>query len=64
MSPAMAAGISDTLHDMEWIVGMIDAVAAKPNRPARYKQAKAIESAEYINNSVTVEMADRRKPRR
>src|SRR3546814_6803857 len=25
LSPAMAAGVSDTLHDMEWIVGLIDA---------------------------------------
>lgn len=37
MSPAMAAGIDNELHDVEWIVGLIDAVAAKPNRPARYK---------------------------
>ena len=35
-TPAMAAGVSDTLHDMEWIVGLIDARAAKPNRPATY----------------------------
>ena len=33
MSPAMAAGVSDTLHDMGWIVGLIDARAPKPNRP-------------------------------
>ena len=32
-SPAMAAGITDTLHDMEWIVGLIDARAPKPKRP-------------------------------
>ena len=37
-TPAMAAGVSDTLHDMEWIVGLIDARAAKPNRPATYKK--------------------------
>ena len=35
-TPAMAAGVSDTLHDMEWIVSLIDARAAKPNRPATY----------------------------
>ena len=34
MTPAMAVGVSDTLHDMEWIVGLIDARASKPNRPA------------------------------
>ena len=37
MTPAMAAGVSETLHDMEWIVGLIDARAAKPNRPASYR---------------------------
>ena len=38
MSPAMAAGVSDTLQDMEWIVGLIDARAPKPNRPATYQR--------------------------
>ena len=37
-SPAMAAGVSKTLHDMEWIVGLIDARAVKPNRPATYRK--------------------------
>ena len=35
-TPAMAAGVSGTLHDMEWIVSLIDARAAKPSRPATY----------------------------
>ena len=38
MSPAMAAGASDTLRDMEWIVGLIDARAPKPNRPKTYRK--------------------------
>ena len=38
MSPAMAAGVSDTLRDMEWIVSLIDARAPKPNRPATYRK--------------------------
>ena len=38
MTPAMAAGVSETLHDMEWIVGLIDARAAKPIRPATYNK--------------------------
>ena len=38
MSPAMAAGVSDTLKDMEWIVGLIDARAPKPKRPTTYRK--------------------------
>ena len=37
-TPALAAGVSDTLHDMEWIVSLIDARAAKPSRPATYRK--------------------------
>jgi len=37
MTPAMAAGLTGTMHDMAWIVGLIDAAAPKPGRPARYK---------------------------
>lgn len=38
MSPAMAAGVSNTLRDMEWIVSLIDARAPKPNRPKTYRK--------------------------
>ena len=38
MTPAMAAGVSDTLHDMEWIVGLVNARASKPIRPTTYKK--------------------------
>ena len=39
MTPAMAAGVSDTLHDMRWLVGVIDAAApaAKPRGPYKKK---------------------------
>ena len=37
-TPAMAASVTDTLHDMEWIVGLIDARASKPKRPATYRK--------------------------
>ena len=37
VSPAMAAGVSDTLRDVEWIVGLIDARAPQPKRPASYR---------------------------
>ena len=33
VTPAMEAGITSTVHDMEWIVGLIDASAPKPQRP-------------------------------
>ena len=39
ISPAMAAGLSDTLHDMEWIVGLIDARAPKPGPRGPYKRS-------------------------
>ncbi len=38
LSPAMAAGVSDKLWPMEGVVALIDARAAKPNRPATYKK--------------------------
>ena len=33
MTPAKAAGIADTLHEMEWIVDLIDARAPMTNKP-------------------------------
>ncbi|WP_299654454.1 transposase [uncultured Jannaschia sp.] len=41
MTPAMAAGVSNTLHDMEWIVGLIDARAPKPKKRGPYKKRVA-----------------------
>lgn len=38
ISPAMAAGVSSTLCDMEWIVGLIDARAPKPGPRGPYKK--------------------------
>ncbi len=37
-TPAMAAGLTGTLHDMAWIVGLIDDRAPKPNRPKTYRK--------------------------
>ena len=38
VTPAMEARIETTMRDMEWIVGLIDARAPKPNRPSTYKK--------------------------
>ncbi len=40
-SPAMAAGVTDTLHDAEWIVGLIDANAPTPAKPGPKGPRKA-----------------------
>ena len=37
VTPAMEAGLSDTLYDMEWIVSLIDERAPEPRRPKSYK---------------------------
>ena len=33
VTPAMEAGVSKTLRDAEWIVGLVDAAAPKPKKP-------------------------------
>jgi len=38
MTPAMAAGVTNTLHDMTWLVGIIDAAAAAPKPRGPYKK--------------------------
>ncbi len=40
MTPAMAAGVSEKLHDMEWIVGLLDARAPAPKKRGRYKKTE------------------------
>ncbi len=41
VTPAMAAGIDGELHDMEWIVGLIDARAPKPGPRGSYKKSNS-----------------------
>lgn len=41
VTPAMAAGITDQLLEMENIVKLIDKAAPKPGRPKTYKKKKA-----------------------
>lgn len=38
VTPAMAAGLTPTLHDLDWIVDLINARAPKPNRPKHYRK--------------------------
>jgi len=38
ITPAMAAGLTDRVWDMEDVVAMMDAVAPKPGRPKTYKK--------------------------
>ena len=38
VTPAMEAGLTSELLDMEWIVSLIDARAPKPNRPRAYRK--------------------------
>lgn len=38
VTPAMEAGLTDTLHDLEWIAEMVEAQAPKPGRPKTYKK--------------------------
>lgn len=38
MSPAMAAGVTDTLRDVEWIISLIDARAPQPGPRGPYKK--------------------------
>lgn len=41
VTPAMAAGLDNDIRDPNWIVGLIDARAKKPNRPKTYKKRLA-----------------------
>ena len=40
MSPAMAAGVTETLRDSAWIVGLVDAATPAPKRPGPAKGTK------------------------
>lgn len=38
VTPAMEAGLTDTLHDMGWLVDLVDESAPKPRRPKSYRK--------------------------
>ena len=41
VTPAMAAGVTGTLRDMEWVVSLIDARAPKPGPRGAYKKSNS-----------------------
>lgn len=41
VTPAMAAGVSEMLYDMEWIVGLIDERAPEPKKRGPYKKRQS-----------------------
>ena len=40
MTPAMAAGVTDKLYDLDWILDMVDEVWPKPNRSKTYRKRR------------------------
>lgn len=40
VTPAMEAGLTETLHDVEWIVGLIDLSTDSPRTPGPKKGTK------------------------
>ena len=42
ISPAMAAGVTDTLWDLDGIIDLVERLAPKPKRPKRYKKRAKI----------------------
>ena len=45
-TPAQAAGFSDSVYPVSWIVELIDIRARKPNRPNTYRKRRALEGGE------------------
>ena len=41
LTPAQAAGLTDTWHDAEWIVGLVDAAAPAPAKPGPKRRPRA-----------------------
>ena len=42
ITPAMAAGVTDHLHDFDWLLDKVEAVQPKPKRPKTYKKRAAL----------------------
>lgn len=40
ITPAMAAGVTDHLYDLDWLIDMIDEAWPKPKRPKTYRKRK------------------------
>lgn len=61
VTPAMAAGLSDTVRDVDWIVGMIDASAPKPGPRGPYKQVRIEGTTDFLNRNVSLQQAETRE---
>ena len=38
ITPAMAAGVTETVHDIDWIVGLVEEATPPPDRPRSYRK--------------------------
>ena len=41
VTPAMEAGLTDTLHDMDWLVDLVEDFQPAPRRPKTYRKQRA-----------------------
>ena len=63
MSPAMAAGVTDTLRDAEWIVGLVDAAASTPGPRGPYLQEARRFKLRHYRRSEQLDARFRRRRR-
>ena len=41
VTPALEAGLTDTLHDIGWLADLVEAAQPAPKRPATYRKRAA-----------------------
>ncbi len=51
ITPAMPAGVTDTLHDLDWFLDLIDEAQPRPNRPKTYNKRRLDISGGRLANS-------------
>jgi IS1 family transposase len=50
VTPAMAAGLSDTVRDMEWVIGLVDEMQEPPKKRGRYISTRKMGRTEHNSN--------------